>query len=41
MRGVLGGIWPALIGFFVMVVASAEHQRAKLAPALRECVRRM
>ncbi|WP_037885578.1 site-2 protease family protein [Streptomyces viridochromogenes] len=34
-RGALGGLWLSLIGFFVIVVASAEHQRAKVAPALR------
>ncbi|MFJ8533585.1 site-2 protease family protein [Streptomyces sp. NPDC093591] len=35
MRGGLAGLWLAVIGFFVLIVASAEHQRARLAPALR------
>ncbi|MBV7697804.1 site-2 protease family protein [Streptomyces sp. TRM70350] len=35
LRGVLGGLWLAVIGFFVLIVAGAERQRAKLAPALR------
>ncbi|OUD04258.1 site-2 protease family protein [Streptomyces swartbergensis] len=35
LRGALSGLWLAVIGFFVMVVASAEHRSARLAPALR------
>ncbi|HZF88578.1 site-2 protease family protein [Streptomyces sp.] len=35
LRGALSGLWLAVIGFFVMIVAGAEHQRARLAPALR------
>ncbi|MFF8974291.1 site-2 protease family protein [Streptomyces sp. NPDC014995] len=35
LRGVLSGLWLAVIGFFVMIVASAERQHARLAPALR------
>ncbi|MEU0116223.1 site-2 protease family protein [Streptomyces bobili] len=35
LRGTLSGLWLALIGFFVMIVATAERQHATLAPALR------
>ncbi|MET8677016.1 site-2 protease family protein [Streptomyces sp. NPDC004647] len=35
LRGALGGLWLAVIGFFVMIVANAERQHAVLAPALR------
>jgi len=35
LRGALSGLWLAVIDFFVMIVAGAEHQRARLAPALR------
>jgi CBS domain-containing protein len=35
LRGALSGLWLALIGFFVMIVATAERQHATLAPALR------
>ncbi|WP_078889961.1 CBS domain-containing protein [Streptomyces maremycinicus] len=35
LRGALSGLWLAVIGFFVLVVANAERQHAKLAPALR------
>ncbi|GAB2865342.1 site-2 protease family protein [Streptomyces deserti] len=35
LRGALSGLWLAVIGFFVMVIASAEHRSARLAPALR------
>ncbi|MFC5637874.1 site-2 protease family protein [Streptomyces bullii] len=35
LGGVLGGLWLAVVGFFVMVVASAEHRHARVAPALR------
>ncbi|MFP1624603.1 site-2 protease family protein [Streptomyces sp. 5K101] len=34
LRGVWGGLWLALIGFFVMIVANAERQQAFLAAAL-------
>ncbi|MET9508563.1 site-2 protease family protein [Streptomyces flavidovirens] len=34
LRGALGGLWLALIGFFVMIVANAERQHATLATAL-------
>ncbi|MGP3979809.1 site-2 protease family protein [Streptomyces sp. KR80] len=36
LRGALGGLWLALIGIFIMIVANAERQRASLAPALRD-----
>jgi Zn-dependent protease len=35
LRGALSGLWLAVIGFFVMIVASAERRHAQLAPALR------
>lgn len=35
LRGALSGLWLAIIGFFVLIVANAERQHAKLAPALR------
>ncbi|MFE7765941.1 site-2 protease family protein [Streptomyces sp. NPDC057438] len=35
LRGVFGGLWLAVIGFFLVVVAGAERRRARLAPALR------
>ncbi|GCB43471.1 site-2 protease family protein [Streptomyces sp. NL15-2K] len=35
LRGVWSGLWLALLGFFVLVVAGAERQRARMAPALR------
>ncbi|WP_151484607.1 site-2 protease family protein [Streptomyces albicerus] len=35
LRGAFGGLWLAVIGFFLVVVASAERRRAGLAPALR------
>jgi Zn-dependent protease len=35
LGGALGGLWLAVIGFFVMIVANAERHRAALAPALR------
>jgi Zn-dependent protease len=35
LRGALSGLWLAVAGFFVLVVAGAEHQRARSAPALR------
>ncbi|MBD0421585.1 site-2 protease family protein [Streptomyces sp. TRM S81-3] len=35
LRGALSGLWLALIGFFVMIVASGERRRATLTPALR------
>jgi Zn-dependent protease len=35
LRGTFGGLWLAVIGFFVLIVAGAERQRARLAPALR------
>jgi Zn-dependent protease len=35
LGGAMGGLWLAVIGFFVMIVANAERQRAALAPALR------
>ncbi|MDO0909769.1 site-2 protease family protein [Streptomyces sp. DT2A-34] len=35
LRGAFGGLWLAVIGFFVMIVAGAERQRARLIPALR------
>jgi Zn-dependent protease len=35
LRGALGGLWLAVIGFFIMIVANAERQHAGLAPALR------
>ncbi|AMW14336.1 hypothetical protein A4E84_35495 [Streptomyces qaidamensis] len=35
LRGALSGLWLTVIGFFVVIVAGAEHQRARLAPALR------
>ncbi|MER7404790.1 site-2 protease family protein [Streptomyces sp. NPDC000070] len=35
LRGALSGLWLAVIGFFIMIVASAERQRARLTPALR------
>ncbi|MET7715644.1 site-2 protease family protein [Streptomyces sp. NPDC005407] len=34
LRGAVGGLWLALIGFFVMVFANAERQRASLATAV-------
>ncbi|MFI7143239.1 site-2 protease family protein [Streptomyces massasporeus] len=35
LRGAVSGLWLTVIGFFVVIVAGAEHQRARLAPALR------
>ncbi|MFI6012620.1 site-2 protease family protein [Streptomyces sp. NPDC051243] len=35
LRGVFGGLWLAVIGFFLVIVAGAERQHARLAPALR------
>ncbi|MBZ9643130.1 site-2 protease family protein [Streptomyces sp. PSKA30] len=35
LRGAFGGLWLAVIGLFLVIVASAERQRARLAPALR------
>ncbi|KOV69448.1 membrane protein [Streptomyces sp. AS58] len=35
LRGALSGLWLTAIGLFVVIVAGAEHQRARLAPALR------
>ncbi|MFF4352597.1 site-2 protease family protein [Streptomyces sp. NPDC001530] len=35
LRGAPSGLWLTVIGFFVVIVAGAERQRAKLAPALR------
>ncbi|CAL9644061.1 site-2 protease family protein [Streptomyces sp. enrichment culture] len=35
LGGALSGLWLAIIGFFVLIVANAERQYAKLAPALR------
>ncbi|MGC9544542.1 site-2 protease family protein [Streptomyces sp. UG1] len=35
LGGALSGLWLAIIGFFVLIVANAERQHAKLAPALR------
>lgn len=35
LRGALSGLWLAVIGFFVVIIASAEHRSARLAPALR------
>lgn len=35
LRGALSGLWLAVIGFFVLIVANAERQHARLAPALR------
>ncbi|MER7407882.1 site-2 protease family protein [Streptomyces sp. NPDC000070] len=34
LRGAFGGLWLALIGFFIMVVAKAERQQASLAATL-------
>ncbi|MER5209581.1 site-2 protease family protein [Streptomyces sp. NPDC002838] len=34
LRGVFSGLWLAVIGLFLVIVASAERQRARLAPAL-------
>ncbi|MFI6012655.1 site-2 protease family protein [Streptomyces sp. NPDC051243] len=35
LRGVFSGLWLVVIGFFIMIVAGAERQRARLVPALR------
>ncbi|MFF8844207.1 site-2 protease family protein [Streptomyces sp. NPDC015127] len=35
LRGALGGLWLAVIGLFVVIVANAERQRARLATAVR------
>ncbi|MGW6906710.1 site-2 protease family protein [Streptomyces sp. NPDC054940] len=35
LRGAFGGLWLALVGFFLVIVAGAERQRARLVPALR------
>ena len=35
LRGALSGLWMTVIGFFVLIVASAERQHAKLVPAPR------
>ncbi|WP_149827305.1 site-2 protease family protein [Streptomyces tailanensis] len=35
LRGAFGGLWLAVIGFFVVIVAGAERRRARLVPALR------
>jgi Zn-dependent protease len=35
LRGALSGLWLAVIGFFVVIIAGAEHRSARLAPALR------
>jgi Zn-dependent protease len=35
LGGAFGGLWLTIIGFFVVIVAGAERQRARLAPALR------
>ncbi|UUU22812.1 site-2 protease family protein [Streptomyces sp. DSM 40750] len=35
LRGAFGGLWLTVIGFFLVIVAGAERQRATLAPALR------
>jgi Zn-dependent protease/CBS domain-containing protein len=34
LRGFTGGLWLVLIGFFVMITANAERQRARLSTAL-------
>jgi Zn-dependent protease/CBS domain-containing protein len=35
LYGVWSGLWMAVLGFFVLIVAGAERQRARMAPALR------
>lgn len=35
LYGVWSGLWLAVLGFFVLIVAGAERQRARMAPALR------
>jgi Zn-dependent protease len=40
LRGALSGLWLTVIGFYVVIVAGAEHQRARLLPCA-ECERRM
>jgi Zn-dependent protease len=35
LRGAFGGLWLALIGFFIVIVANAERQQASLITALR------
>ncbi len=35
LYGVWSGLWLAVIGFFVLIVANAERQHARMAPALR------
>jgi Zn-dependent protease/CBS domain-containing protein len=35
LYGVWSGLWLAIVGFFVLIVAGAERQRARMAPALR------
>ncbi|MGW4914135.1 site-2 protease family protein [Streptomyces sp. NPDC004270] len=35
LRGAFSGLWLTVIGFFILIGANAEHQHARLAPALR------
>lgn len=35
LRSGLGGLWPMVIGFFILIVANAERQHAGMAAALR------